>query len=324
MMNGNNPLVSIVTPCYNGEPYLDRFFQSVMDQTWPCLELIFVNDGSSDDTEGKVRCWSEKLEGRGIGLRYLYQENAGQAAALNRGLKEARGQFLVWPDSDDELTADSIEKKVRFLQEQPGCDFCVSAVECREENKAPWVFRRKKYRSREEAVRLLIFDKVMLPGSFMIRMDFLDRILPGREIYTGRGGQNPQILLPAFWYGKAGYLEDVLYIYYVRADSHSHSQAGSLKTIRQLQNYENICTETLRRIPDPGAHEIIPDIHRCYARQRFGTAVDTMNAELIGRYYRELAEADKTTFHEKMLALKYTNPVCRAVLGIRSKEAAEE
>ena len=323
-MNDNNPLVSIVTPCYNGEPYLDRFFRSVMDQTWPCLELIFINDGSSDGTEGKVRCWGEKLESRGIGVRYLYQENAGQAAALNRGLKKARGRFLVWPDSDDELTPDSIEKKVRFLQEHPDCDFCVSAVECREENKAPSVFRRKKTDAGEEALRSLVFDHVMMSGSFMIRMDFLDRILPGREIYTGRGGQNPQILLPAFWYGRAGYLEDVLYIYYVRTDSHSHSRTGSLRTIRQLQDYENICIETIRRIQDPKAHTVIPDIHRRYARLRFGTAVDTMDAELIRSYYRELAEADKTTLHEKLLAFKYTNPICRAVLGIRSTDLIEE
>ena len=80
-------LVSIVTPCYNGELYLDRFFQSVLNQTYPALELVFVNDGSTDGTEAVVDRYRPLFQKRGIRFIYEYQENQGQAAALNRGLK---------------------------------------------------------------------------------------------------------------------------------------------------------------------------------------------------------------------------------------------
>ena len=83
----NTALVSIITPCYNGERYLDRYFASILHQTYPNLELIFINDGSTDRTEEIAQGYRLPLEQRGIRYTYLSQENAGQAAALNRGLK---------------------------------------------------------------------------------------------------------------------------------------------------------------------------------------------------------------------------------------------
>ena len=64
-------LVSIVTPCYNGENYLDRFFRSVLAQTYPSLELVFINDGSTDHTEQLAESFRPQLEERGI--RFIYE-----------------------------------------------------------------------------------------------------------------------------------------------------------------------------------------------------------------------------------------------------------
>ena len=55
-------LVSIITPCYNGERYLDRYFNSLLEQTYPSVELIFVNDGSTDNTEKIAMEYGRKLE----------------------------------------------------------------------------------------------------------------------------------------------------------------------------------------------------------------------------------------------------------------------
>lgn len=110
------PLVSIITPCYNGEAFLKRYFESILNQTYPNLELIFINDGSTDRTEEIALSYRERLEKRGITYIYEKQENAGQAAALNRGLKLFTGEYLTWPDSDDVMTKDSIEKKSIFLR----------------------------------------------------------------------------------------------------------------------------------------------------------------------------------------------------------------
>lgn len=69
------PLVSIITPCFNGEAFIDRYFQSVLSQTYPNIELVFVNDGSTDQTETIALSYSSKLAAKGIIFKYLSQDN---------------------------------------------------------------------------------------------------------------------------------------------------------------------------------------------------------------------------------------------------------
>lgn len=81
----------------------------------------------------------------------------------------------------------------------------------------------------------------------MVKTSALEAVIPNREIYTGRGGQNAQILLPFGWfYGEPGYVEKSVYKCYVRNESHSHSQNTSEKIIQQLYNYENILINTMK------------------------------------------------------------------------------
>ena len=112
-------LVSIITPCYNGERYLEKYFNSILSQTYPAIELIFINDGSSDRTEEIALEYGEKLKEKGYQFTYIYQDNAGQSAAINQGLKVFKGEYLNWTDSDDYLTSDSVETRVRFLNDNP-------------------------------------------------------------------------------------------------------------------------------------------------------------------------------------------------------------
>ena len=105
------PLVSVITPCYNGEAFLDRYFQSVLSQSYPNIELIFVNDGSTDRSEEIALSYREWLEARGIRYLYIAQENKGISEAVNAGLRRFSGDYLTWPDSDDWMTPDCIAKK---------------------------------------------------------------------------------------------------------------------------------------------------------------------------------------------------------------------
>ena len=143
------PLVSIITPCYNGEAFLKRYFESILNQTYPNLELIFINDGSTDRTEEIALSYRERLEKRGITYIYEKQENAGQAAALNRGLKLFKGEYLTWPDSDDVMTKDSIEKKVHFLEKNPKYEM-------------EFISMKLPIKKRELATRLQIRKKIFL------------------------------------------------------------------------------------------------------------------------------------------------------------------
>ena len=70
--------VSIVTPCYNGEKYLERFLKSILNQSYGNIELIFINDGSTDQTEEIIKKYKEEFDLHNIELTYLFQENAGE------------------------------------------------------------------------------------------------------------------------------------------------------------------------------------------------------------------------------------------------------
>ena len=314
------PLVSIVTPCYNGELYVGRFIESVLNQTYPNLELILINDGSTDQTEQVVNSYRQKLEDRGIRFIYQYQENAGQAAALNRGLKLFTGEYLTWPDSDDEIMPEFIEKKVQFLQNNPQYVYCYGkAIEVKEEepDKIVAVYAKKKKNGRYDYFEDILFVKgIFFPGH-LVKASVFDSIIPNREIYAGEGGQNAQILLPFSWYyGEPGYVEESVYRYYVRKDSHSHSQNTSEKIIHQLYCYENILKATLKTISDSAVEKYIDVVKKHYAKLRFGNAIDTKNNSLIKKQYQELKDNQAETWHDFLLYKKYTNRILRMIYGL--------
>ena len=106
-------LVSVIMPAYNGGRYLAQAIESLFAQTYADWELVFVDDGSTDDTAAIAQSYTDPR------IRYTYQANAGQAAALNRGLDLARGEFITTLDADDWLTSDSLEARVEKLQSDP-------------------------------------------------------------------------------------------------------------------------------------------------------------------------------------------------------------
>lgn len=102
------PLVSVVIPAYNAEAYLERTLRSVLSQTYQNLEIIVVDDGSTDRTAA-IACELAATDPR---LQILHQKNAGVAAARNLGIQRAKGEFIAPIDADDIWYAENIEKQV--------------------------------------------------------------------------------------------------------------------------------------------------------------------------------------------------------------------
>lgn len=111
----SKPLVSVVIPVFNGERFLGQAIQSVLDQTYRPFEVIVVDDGSTDGSAALARSFP--------GVRVVEQENAGPAAARNRGAAVAGGEFLAFHDADDLLPPAKLDLQVGYLQEHPelGC-----------------------------------------------------------------------------------------------------------------------------------------------------------------------------------------------------------
>ena len=127
-------LVSVISPCYNGEKYLKHFLESLLEQTYSNVEFIIVNDGSNDNSEKIILSYKDKIEKKGWTFKYIFQENKGQAAAINRGLSIFKGKYLMWVDSDDILKKDNIKHKVDFLNKNPGCGMVICETEVVNEN----------------------------------------------------------------------------------------------------------------------------------------------------------------------------------------------
>ena len=100
---------SLIVPCYNVEKYLDDFFHSVFSQSVDpeCLEIIAVDDGSTDGTAQRIADWGERFPGR---IQYIFQHNQRQAAARNTGLALATGEWVSFPDPDDFFSTNYVEK----------------------------------------------------------------------------------------------------------------------------------------------------------------------------------------------------------------------
>lgn len=112
-------LVSIIIPTYNYAEYIQGSVDSVLKQTYQNIEIIVVDDGSTDDTESLLHMYGERI-------RYIKQRNQGASAARNRGLKEASGDFITFLDADDTYREDNVDKKVSFLEKNTKYDWCYS------------------------------------------------------------------------------------------------------------------------------------------------------------------------------------------------------
>lgn len=222
-------LVTILTPCYNGAPYLERFLNSILSQTYEHIEIIFVDDGSTDDTKDIFNSYKAKFTNKGYKSKYIYQRNAGQAAAINNGLKYVTGEFLTWPDSDDELTESSIEEKVACILANPDKKVVLSQARIVDNNsgKLIGVSKLKEgYFDKRDIVKAYVSEQSIYVtcGCYLIDFASFKKANKGVEISTSRTGQNWQMLLPMARDYSFAYIAKPLYIYYVRSDSHSHSK----------------------------------------------------------------------------------------------------
>ncbi len=246
--------VSIISPCYNGEKYLSYFLESLTKQNYSNVEFIFVNDGSTDKTKDIFLNFKPNLEKKGWSVIYIEQKNAGQAAALNKGLEIFTGDYLLWPDSDDILFPNHLEKKVSFMEEHPqlGLAFCqLEEVSEKNIDIALKIIERIPATNDDLFNDLLNNHNILWPPiSSIVRSSALLDVLSNRKIYEGKGGQNFQILLPLSSKYKAGYIKEPLGKYVIREASHSRSQKDFIKRQNDLLDIWSHTILTLKTIDD--------------------------------------------------------------------------
>ena len=119
-MTQNSPKVSIIVPIYNTGKYLKRCLDSIINQTYQNLEIILVNDGSTDDSPKIAESYAKK-DPR---IKLLNQPNSGQSSARNAGIKKATGDYISFIDSDDEINSKFIENLLQLYSNDASIAVC--------------------------------------------------------------------------------------------------------------------------------------------------------------------------------------------------------
>ncbi len=114
-MPANLPMISVIIPAYNGVRFLPEAVASILAQQYPSLDLIIVDDGSTEDIATAVRNLP-------CDVRFFRQENVGPAAARNRGIREASGEYLAFLDIDDQWPEGNLVRLLNILTQDPGLD----------------------------------------------------------------------------------------------------------------------------------------------------------------------------------------------------------
>ena len=278
-------LVSLLTPMYNTDKYIHRLLDSILLQDYPFIEMIVIDDGSTDNSKNIVKSYIQPFEEKGYTLKYVYQENQGQSVAIKNGLQLISGEFLAWPDSDDfygDKTA--ISQMVEVLKKTPQEYKMVRSQEniLNDETFEIKMIRGLKAKGCEDSS--LFYDCLYAkngyyyaPGAYMVDVAALYETT-GFNIYTDKNaGQNWQLMLPILYKYRCYTIKKPLYNVVIRQSSHSRGQyTGYDATETKYKSYLATQLETLYRIKEIPISE--KELHKKnltihYSRRLFRQAI---------------------------------------------------
>lgn len=171
----DSPLVSVVIATYNMAVYLPLAVRSALDQTYKNIELLIIDDGSTDSTKETVRPFLEDTR-----VRYLFQDNRGQAAAKNHGIRESRGEYIAFLDADDMWARDKLDVQVPIFSQSEALGVVYSRLAHIDENGIErGVLNHELYRGRVSGP--LLIDNFVGFGTTVVRKECFDRLGGFRE-----------------------------------------------------------------------------------------------------------------------------------------------
>lgn len=236
----HRPIVSIITPTYNSAKYLPRAVTSALNQTYPDLELIVINDGSTDDTQEILKPYFKDKR-----LKYFYQSNRGIASARNLGIEKSSGRFIAFLDADDEFLPTKIERQLKTLKEKPDYGVCYSDIlHFYDTNPRKFFHHRYSYPS-GNLFEPLLKKQFINPLSVFVRREVIEKY--GLFDETLRHTEDWDLWLRWAWAGvKFYYLNEIL-AYYLATGANKMSRLehepgmkeNSLKAFIKIQNKLN-------------------------------------------------------------------------------------
>lgn len=306
-------LVSVIIPCYNGEHFIERSIRSVIEQNYPYIELIVIDDGSTDKSKDIILKLKKEFDNENRKLKYIFQENRGLGGAIDTGLKSVAGKYLTLLDADDRYLPDSIKEKVEFLISHSNYTG-VRSNGWRICGNQRWLFVNDEIEKTSENIAPLIIEGITnnWAGSYMLRTDILFASYPDRSIYPSRYGQNIQLLFPCAYKGKFGFIDKPLMEYILQPTSLSranHSQASKEKSLENANGYYDIRITVLKQFFN-GIHSKEALFYKKLAdkslyRQIMSIAIEANNKKLMKEAFENLKALgisldDKINYYKKV------------------------
>lgn len=231
--NLKNVDFSIIIPVYNSSSYLEQCIQSVLSQTYKNLEIILINDGSTDDSLSI--CY--RLAKGNARVKVFDQKNKGQGSARNLGLKHANGTYILFVDSDDALAKKTIELNYQILEKDPSIECLQFPIFMKYGTEDAYIRKNieKKYQLESNEFKKLILEDNVI--SWIV----CDKIFKRDSIKSLKFREDIKFednffMMEYVQIVKSFYSSDKgLYYYYFREDSTTTSKLSELKERSTLE-----------------------------------------------------------------------------------------
>lgn len=238
-------MISVIIPVYNTKQYLHACLESIQKQTYTDLEILFIDDGSTDGSSEMLDSFEEK----DVRIRVIHQENGGVCAARNRGIEDARGDYLSFIDSDDTLEPDMYETLMGLIREHG-----VDIAHCSYSRVTNGVVKpigntgSVHVQSREEALRCFLTGKLFV-GSCWTKL-YARKLFEDIRFPSGiRTNEDMLVNFRLFRQAERSVFCDVCKYNYLTSETSScirtpqRKRAEDLLTVNRLMLEENDCPE---------------------------------------------------------------------------------
>jgi glycosyltransferase involved in cell wall biosynthesis len=240
-------LVSVIIPLYNTEKYIEETINSILKQTYTQLEIVVVDDGSTDQSSTIVKQLQEKYPRI---VRYIYQENSGVAVARNTGIEHAKGEYIAFLDSDDLWHTTKIEKQMESIHTNK-MDACYCGYMHYYEETSEEVKHLTNFIKGDIATAFLTHQVLAQTSTWVIKRDILMnhhiRFTPGCS-----WGEDLEFFFKVMSVTNICYVNDYLTYYRILPDGNLSSKYKqyTLKTTKELEVFMRMMDWTKRNKKD--------------------------------------------------------------------------
>ncbi|MCF1264527.1 glycosyltransferase [Morganella morganii] len=228
----SNALVSVIIPAYNAEKFIGRALDSVIKQTWPAVEIIIIDDGSSDNTAAVCREYMNSHDH----IRYIRKQNGGVSSARNEGIKAASGCYICFLDSDDTYEPDFIRTLVnKVTQDDRDFAYCLF----RKIHSGGHITQSVCYDNTDTVITdFLNFDYFDI-CCLMLKKEFLDK----NNLFFDSSmvvGEDVLFILECLNKGAFSYIKEYLYNYIYHSESLMNKKWKKADYISDLDAWKKI------------------------------------------------------------------------------------